>query len=99
MHVEVVYALPEVQHRLHLELAPGATVAEALHAVRRISPFDGLELQSVPVGIFGRTVSRDAVLTPGDRLEIYRPLQEDPRQARRRRAQAQPGASGSDTGS
>ena len=99
MHVEVIYALPEVQHRVHLELAPGATVAQALHAVRRISPFDGLELESVPVGIFGQTVSRDAVLTPGDRVEIYRPLKEDPREARRRRARAQPGASDSDTGS
>ena len=93
MHVEVIYALPDRQHRVHLELEPGATVAEALTAVRRIPPFDGLALGSVPVGIFGRPVARDTELAPGDRLEIYRPLAMDPMEARRRRARDQPDSS------
>ena len=53
MHVEVIYALPEHAHRVHLEVAPGTTVAEALEAVRRIPPFDSLDLATLPVGIFG----------------------------------------------
>ena len=86
MHVEVVYALPEAQHRVHLELETGATVRVALDAVRRIPPFAGLDLDAVPVGVFGRRVSRDSMLSPGDRVEIYRPLLVDPKEARRRRA-------------
>jgi len=89
VHVEVIYALRETQHSVHLELAPGTTVGQALTAVCRISPFDRLALDAVPVGIYGRPVSRDAVLEAGDRLEIYRPLHSDPREARRRRARDQ----------
>jgi len=37
------------------------------------------------VGIFGRRVELDAPLRDGDRVEIYRPLVADPREARRRR--------------
>ena len=70
MHVEVVYALPDAQHRVHLELETGSTVEAALDAVRRIPPFANLPLDTVPVGIFGRRVPLDAVLNPGDRVEI-----------------------------
>jgi putative ubiquitin-RnfH superfamily antitoxin RatB of RatAB toxin-antitoxin module len=91
MHVEVVYALPETQHRVHLELPPGSTVEQALAAVRRLAPFNALALDSVPVGIFGRRARRSDVLVGGDRLEIYRPLTVEPREARRRRALGQPG--------
>ena len=87
MHVEVVYALPERQHRVHLELMVGASVADALAAVKRIAPFDRLDLDNVDVGIFGHVVGREARLAPGDRVEVYRPLLMDPMEALRRRAQ------------
>ncbi len=87
MHVEVVYALPDIQHRLHLELLEGATVRTALEAVGRIPPFDTLDLPAQTVGIFGRIVGLDEVLGPDDRVEIYRPLQADPKEARRRRVE------------
>ena len=90
MHVEVIYALPDTQHRVHLELAPGTTVGAALAAVRRVAPFNELALEELPVGVFGQPVQTDTVLSAGDRLEIYRPLRVDPREARRRRALAQP---------
>lgn len=85
MHVEVVYALPEIQHRLHLELMAGARVRDALEAVRLIPPFSELDLATQTVGIFGRIVGLDQVLGPDDRVEIYRPLAVDPKEARRRR--------------
>lgn len=96
MHVEVVYALADAQHRAHLELAAGTTVGEALTAVRRLTPFNQLDLEAVPVGIFGRPVTRDEVLSAGDRVEIYRPLPVDPREARRRRARGQPDSADAD---
>jgi putative ubiquitin-RnfH superfamily antitoxin RatB of RatAB toxin-antitoxin module len=85
MHIEVVYALPDVQHRLHLELETGARVRDALEAVRRIPPFSGLDLEAQTVGVFGRIVALDEVLGPDDRVEVYRPLLVDPKEARRRR--------------
>ncbi|MEM8766609.1 MAG: RnfH family protein [Pseudomonadota bacterium] len=86
MHVEVVYALPEKQHRVHLELEKGSTVAAALAAVARVSPFAELDLAAVPVGVYGRSASRETLLVEDDRVEIYRPLVVDPMEARRRRA-------------
>jgi hypothetical protein len=38
------------------------------------------------VGIFGKVARRDVKLRDGDRIEIYRPLQEEPKLARRNRA-------------
>ncbi len=85
MHIEVVYALPDVQHRLHLELEPGARVEDALEAVRRIPPFSEMDLAAQTIGIFGRIVPLEQLLGPDDRIEIYRPLALDPKEARRRR--------------
>jgi putative ubiquitin-RnfH superfamily antitoxin RatB of RatAB toxin-antitoxin module len=86
VHVEVVYALPEVQHRVHLELSEGATVGQALAAVSRVEPFASLDLERLKLGVFGRLVGRTEILRHGDRLEVYRPLAMDPKEARRRRA-------------
>jgi len=86
VHVEVIYALPEAQHRAHLEVEPGATVADALDMVRRSAPFSGLDLDRVPVGVYGHPADRERRLEPDDRVEIYRPLLVDPKEARRRRA-------------
>lgn len=84
--VEVVYALPARQFVEHLELADNATVADALAAVAHTAPFNGLDLAAVPVGIYGEQTTRDTRLRSGDRVEIYRPLIMDPKEARRRRA-------------
>ena len=88
MHVQVVFALPDKQHLVHLELPDDATVADALSAVARYAPFQALNLAAVTVGIFGKIIGRDRRLHPGDRVEIYRPLKIDPKEARRRRAQS-----------
>lgn len=85
MHIEVIYALPDVQHRLHLELEADARVRDALEAVCHIPPFSGMDLAAQTVGIFGRIVEQDAALGPDDRVEVYRPLTVDPKEARRRR--------------
>ena len=94
MHVEVVYALSDHQHRVHLELREGATVNAALEAVRRLAPFDKLDLDLADVGIYGIPVERRQMLLPGDRVEIYRKLLVDPKEARRRRAQSDAGQAG-----
>jgi len=78
--VEVVYALPQREERVRLRLPEGATVRDALEKSGL------LPLARGKFGIFGRVVQADTRLKPGDRVEIYRPLAADPKEARRRRA-------------
>jgi len=78
LRIEVVRACPERQESVVLELEQGATVRMALQAA-------GMPLDQ-PVGIYGRRVALDARLADGDRVEIYRPLRAEPKEARRRRA-------------
>jgi uncharacterized protein len=84
--VAVVYALLEHQVVARVQLSAGATVADALAAVAARPPFDALDLSVMPVGIFGDRCDRDRPLADGDRVELYRPLHLDPREARRLRA-------------
>ena len=86
MNIEVVYALPDEQFCVVVELAPGATVADALSAVAEERGFVDLDLSVVPVGVYGCVVGRERLLEEGERVEIYRRLAVDPRKARRIRA-------------
>jgi uncharacterized protein len=84
--IEVVYALPHEQTVIALKLPPGSTVAQAIAESRLALRYPKLDLTRAKVGIYGRFVSADTVLGNGDRVEIYRALLADPKQARRRRA-------------
>lgn len=87
MKVTVAYALPDVQFDEPVELPDGASVADALAAVEGQAPFNALDLETVPVGVFNRLVNdRSQQLREGDRVEIYRPLEIDPMTARQQRA-------------
>ena len=84
--VWVVYAPPgEPMHR-HLYLAPGSTVGEAIRASGLLAQCPEIDMNRNRVGIFGRLAQLDTPLQDGDRVEIYRPLNTDPKEARRRRA-------------
>lgn len=86
IEVCVVYALPDRQVIRGVALPPGATVADAFAASGLAREFPDIDLSRASVGIFGRRASPDTRVHPGDQVEIYRPLQADPREARRRRA-------------
>ncbi|MES1945471.1 protein rnfH [Salinisphaera sp. PC39] len=88
MRVEVAYARPEGQTLLTLDLPPGSSVAEAVTASGVLERHPEIDWPGTPVGIFGRKVSPERLLREGDRVEIYRPLTIDPKEARRRRAAA-----------
>ena len=83
--VEVVYALPAEQVLLSVTLPFGSTVRDALEraGIHRHCP--EIELSTCRVGIYGKACSRDNVLTDGDRVEIYRSLSAEPKQARHAR--------------
>ena len=90
MKVEVVYALPDVQHSLVLDLPAGATVADAVTEAEQDLLFCRFPLRTSAVGVWGEVVTHDRTLKEGDRLEIYRPLVADPKDARRARAATRP---------
>jgi putative ubiquitin-RnfH superfamily antitoxin RatB of RatAB toxin-antitoxin module len=86
VRVSVVYATPARQFRRQLELPAGATVGEAVeHSAIAVEA--GLARDDLQqLGVFGHIVDAKTVLRDGDRVEIYRPLNIDPKEARRRRA-------------
>ena len=83
--VELVY-IPEQQPMFHalVAYAPGMTVADLLKATEFHIRFP--EMVDAPLGVFSTRVTLDTALKPGDRLEIYRPLNSDPKEKRRQRA-------------
>ena len=86
IRVEVAYAGPGRAILKTLNLAPGSTIGEAIRACGLLAECPEINLERNRVGIFGRLARLDAPLRNGDRVEIYRPLIADPKEARRRRA-------------
>lgn len=83
--IEVVYARPEEQVVIALSVPAGTTAAEAVERSGLAARFP--EIADHPkLGVFGSPVPADTPLAAGDRVEIYRPLIADPKQARRGRA-------------
>jgi putative ubiquitin-RnfH superfamily antitoxin RatB of RatAB toxin-antitoxin module len=85
LHVEVAYALPGAQVLLALDVPAGTTVQGAIERSGILGRFPGLQVKAGQIGIFGRPAKLDARVRDGDRVEIYRPLIADPRDARRAR--------------
>lgn len=86
LSVEIVYALPESQLLVELEVIPGTTARGAIEKSGILQRFPRLDLLRHRIGIFGRVVDPERELSSGDRVEIYRALVADPRDARRLRA-------------
>lgn len=88
LQVEVVFALPERQELVTVTLESGASVQEAIEKSSIAGRFPECTLDQCRVGIWGRIVDRDERVRQGDRVEIYRQLLVDPRDARRSLATA-----------
>jgi putative ubiquitin-RnfH superfamily antitoxin RatB of RatAB toxin-antitoxin module len=84
--VAVCYALPDARFLVQLDVAAGTTIAEAIAASGVLVRFPEIDLARNKLGLFGKLKPADTVLRDGDRIEIYRPLQADPMESRRRRA-------------
>ena len=83
MQVEVAFALPERQFLATVEVDGGAAVEDAIRLCGVEQRFPEIRFDDLQVGIWGRLVERTHALREGDRVEIYRPLEMDPREARR----------------
>ena len=89
LRVEMAYSpTPRQVQSLRLELPAGSSVADALRASGFLEAH-GLALDSLRCGVWGRVQPLEHALRDGDRVEIYRPLTVDPKDARRLRYKRQ----------
>jgi putative ubiquitin-RnfH superfamily antitoxin RatB of RatAB toxin-antitoxin module len=86
VRVEVAYAGPTGQAVVALDVPAGTTVEQAVRASGLPARFPEIDRSRQALGVFGERVSPDRLLEEGDRVEIYRPLIADPKEARRRKA-------------
>ena len=95
LRVSVTYSPgPRAVDEVALRLPDGATVSDALQASALQARHPGLDLAAASVGIWGALCRRDQRLRDRDRVEVYRALQVDPKQARRLRDRAQRAGAG-----
>ena len=88
IRVEVVYALPARQVVKTLALPAGTSIEAAIRASGLLEEFPEIDLTVNRTGVFGEFSGLDESLQGGERVEIYRALIADPKETRRRRAQA-----------
>ena len=85
--VEVTYATPNKQLIIPVNVPQGTIVRDAIELSGIKKEFPEINLDTDPVGIFGKHTTLDHVLREKDRVEIYRPLIADPKEIRRQRAE------------
>jgi putative ubiquitin-RnfH superfamily antitoxin RatB of RatAB toxin-antitoxin module len=86
--IAIVVACAEADRQtvLPIEVPSGCTAGEAVERSGILALHPTVDWPVCAVGIFGREVARDCVVRAGDRVEVLRPLPEDPRERRRRLA-------------
>jgi putative ubiquitin-RnfH superfamily antitoxin RatB of RatAB toxin-antitoxin module len=92
MDIEVVLALQDRQYLVNLSVPEGTTIRQAAVTSfeRGLLPNDNSEINpaTVALGIYGELEDDGFIVSDGDRVEIYRPLLQDPKEWRRQRANA-----------
>ena len=84
--IEVAYATSDVQAIVGITTPQGTTAGAAVRQSGLLARFPGINGAELHIGIFGVACKPEQVLRQGDRVEIYRPLLHDPKDARRQRA-------------
>ena len=84
--VEVVYALPDEQTLLTLDVDEGCSAQGAIEISGILEQYPDIDLTRNKVGLFGKVIKNDHKLREKDRVEIYRDLIADPKEVRKRRA-------------
>lgn len=85
--IEVIYALPDEQLLMTLDVDQGTTVEQAIQLSGILEKYPEIDLTKNKFGVFGKATKGDEVLHDKDRIEIYRPLIADPKESRRKRAE------------
>ena len=87
MRVSVVYCPPHTVWSQEIELPEGASLSDAILKSGVLAAHSELDPAQLAVGVFSKPQALDAPARDGDRIEIYRPLLVDPKEARRHRAE------------
>jgi len=87
LRIRVVYALPDQQPTVDLQLPPGTSLTDAVNRSGLPEKFPEVAQHPLACAIFGRAVPLSYELRDGDRIEILRPLLIDPKQSRREAAE------------
>lgn len=87
MKVEVVYALPESQMLVPLDVVEGTTAEQAIRLSGILTDYPEIDLNDCKIGIFSKLCELNTELRELDRVEIYRPLLVDPKEVRRKKAE------------
>ncbi len=86
IRVQVCYATPQRQYLKELAVPAGTTLGAAVKLSGLPAEVPEIDLERCRVGVYGKLKTSDAEVRENDRIEIYRPLIADPKEARRRRA-------------
>jgi uncharacterized protein len=88
LNIEIVYALPENYWRVSIQVRAGSTVRDALVLAALEVSMPDADWDEKRLAIFGVAAHMETLLHDGDRIELLRPLQIDPKEARRKRAES-----------
>jgi len=86
IQIEVVYAIPERQDVVPLNMPEGCTLQQAVEASGLLRKYPEIDLAKGKFGIYSKLARMDTALREQDRVEIYRPLIADPKEVRKQRA-------------
>lgn len=86
--VEVAFARPDKQEIIPVSVEEGTSALDAVKQSGIVGIFPEIDPDVSSMGIFGKVIKNPATheLREGDRVEVYRPLKIDPKQARLNRA-------------
>lgn len=84
--IELIYALPNEQNIICIKVQDDCNVEQAINQSGILQRYPEIDLNKVKVGIFSKVCKLTDDLYEGDRIEIYRPLIIDPKDARKNRA-------------
>jgi putative ubiquitin-RnfH superfamily antitoxin RatB of RatAB toxin-antitoxin module len=85
INIQVCYASEATQFLRALQVPLGTTIEQAIALSGLQQAVPGMDLGTLEAGIYAKKKPRDTILREHDRIELYRPLITDPKQARRRR--------------
>jgi putative ubiquitin-RnfH superfamily antitoxin RatB of RatAB toxin-antitoxin module len=88
LNIEVCYASDALHFLRALQVPAGTTIKQAIALSGVLAAAPDIDLAVMQVGIYAKKKTLDTVLREHDRVEIYRPLIADPKNARRRRKTA-----------
>lgn len=95
LRVTVAWATAETQREIAIELPAPASVQMAIDAALKLAPdLAAIAAGAAAVGVWGKVRAPDHLLRDGDRVELYRGLRADPKDARRANARKAQGKTG-----